>query len=310
MLRRVHPGYPEYGPLTASACTAWRDLEAEEGSALFVGTGGLLVGTAGSSALSAATKAADGIAHRRLSTAELRTAYPALHVTDDAEGLLDEEAGILLAEPCVRAFRRRAEHAGAELRFGAAVDLHDMLTRWPRDHVLDVGGDRVSARLLVIALGPWLRSVPLGYRWPDVTIERTVSHWLDPGEHLAALAPDRTPFVTWDDPRGEFRMAPALPGGVKVESHRRGEDTDPDTGPRAVADTECEAAQARLAELAGLKLAHRAACAQMYTNTRDGRFVVTRHPWAEDIVVVSACSGHGFMFAPVVADRVTVAAGT
>ena len=37
-----------------------------------------------------------------------------------------------------------------------------------------------------------------------------------------------------------------------------------------------------------------------YTNTPDGHFVVDRHPGARRRVVVSACSGHGFKFAPVV----------
>ena len=51
-----------------------------------------------------------------------------------------------------------------------------------------------------------------------------------------------------------------------------------------------------------------------YTNTPDGHFVIDRHPVHERVVVVSACSGHGFKFATVVgelaaalADEVTVA---
>jgi sarcosine oxidase len=38
----------------------------------------------------------------------------------------------------------------------------------------------------------------------------------------------------------------------------------------------------------------------IYTNTSDQRFVVERH---DDIIVGSACSGHGFKFAPLIGKR-------
>ena len=40
----------------------------------------------------------------------------------------------------------------------------------------------------------------------------------------------------------------------------------------------------------------------MYTNTPDLRFVIDRHPAAAGVAYASACSGHGFKFAPVVGE--------
>jgi len=40
----------------------------------------------------------------------------------------------------------------------------------------------------------------------------------------------------------------------------------------------------------------------MYTNTPDGHFVIDFSPTDPRVVVVSACSGHGFKFAPIVGD--------
>jgi sarcosine oxidase len=40
----------------------------------------------------------------------------------------------------------------------------------------------------------------------------------------------------------------------------------------------------------------------MYTNTPDRHFVIDLHPDDPRIVVISACSGHGFKFAPVIGD--------
>jgi len=40
----------------------------------------------------------------------------------------------------------------------------------------------------------------------------------------------------------------------------------------------------------------------LYTNTPDQHFAIGLHPESERVAIVSACSGHGFKFAPVVGD--------
>jgi sarcosine oxidase len=40
----------------------------------------------------------------------------------------------------------------------------------------------------------------------------------------------------------------------------------------------------------------------LFTNTPDKHFVIHLHPDADNVVIVSACSGHGFKFAPAVGE--------
>ena len=40
----------------------------------------------------------------------------------------------------------------------------------------------------------------------------------------------------------------------------------------------------------------------LYTNTPDEEFVVDRHPTVDGVAIASACSGHGFKFAPIVGE--------
>ena len=40
----------------------------------------------------------------------------------------------------------------------------------------------------------------------------------------------------------------------------------------------------------------------LYTMTPDGDFLIDRLPGAENVVVASPCSGHGFKFAPVIGE--------
>ena len=42
----------------------------------------------------------------------------------------------------------------------------------------------------------------------------------------------------------------------------------------------------------------------LYTNTPDLHFIIDVHPAHQSVVVVSACSGHGFKFAPAVGEIV------
>ena len=40
----------------------------------------------------------------------------------------------------------------------------------------------------------------------------------------------------------------------------------------------------------------------LYTNTPDDEFVIDRHPAAPGVAFASACSGHGFKFAPLIGE--------
>jgi sarcosine oxidase len=42
----------------------------------------------------------------------------------------------------------------------------------------------------------------------------------------------------------------------------------------------------------------------LYTNAPDGDFLLDRHPVSSAVYVVSACSGHGFKFAPAIGEAV------
>jgi sarcosine oxidase len=90
---------------------------------------------------------------------------------------------------------------------------------------------------------------------------------------------------------------------MKVATHGHGAITDPDTVDRVVRDDEVEAIRARLATYlpdANGRFDRAAVC--LYANTPDGHFVIDRHPGHADVLIVSACSGHGFKFSPAIGE--------
>jgi len=42
----------------------------------------------------------------------------------------------------------------------------------------------------------------------------------------------------------------------------------------------------------------------LYTSTRGSRFVIDRHPAHDSVLIVSACSGHGFKHSPAIGEAV------
>jgi sarcosine oxidase len=106
-------------------------------------------------------------------------------------------------------------------------------------------------------------------------------------------------LVDWSDPTALYALA--SPGqGLKAGLHHTGPVIDPDE--EGAVDAEIVA---RLA--AGVRERYVRAAPEphgaetcIYTNTSDESFVLERHG---RIVVGSACSGHGFKFAPLIGER-------
>ena len=101
--------------------------------------------------------------------------------------------------------------------------------------------------------------------------------------------------------------------GLKVSIHHWGTFVEPDTVERAVGPEDVERVRAflrRRMPAADGELVNAKVC--LYTNTPDETFVIDVHPAASGVAFASACSGHGFKFAPVIgeilADLVTTGA--
>jgi sarcosine oxidase len=115
---------------------------------------------------------------------------------------------------------------------------------------------------------------------------------------------DRCPVHLWQfDGRRFFYGFPDLGNGVKVAFHHGGEITTVDAVRRRVEAGEMQEIRAALRRFVpaadGTPLAS-TVC--LYTNTPDEHFLIDRHPQHPQVLIASACSGHGFKFSPVVGE--------
>jgi monomeric sarcosine oxidase len=274
---------PEWVRLAQEALGLWRELERESGEALLELTG--LVDMPLDPGVLVATLEACGAEHELLDAGELETRFGL--ATDCPEVVFQPEAGIVRADRALPAFRSGAQ-VREETRARALVPQGGGVRVETDDGAID-------ASIAVVAAGSWAKPLlaGAGIDLPVVPTRETVAYF-----DLA----DQRPVPSVIDYRNREAYAlTAGPGRVKVGVHRSGPPTDPD-GPGAPDEAIVRYAAdwaARTFRLARPEPVSVETC--LYTNTADTRFVLERHG---PVVVCSACSGHGFKFAPAVGARV------
>ncbi len=303
IIREAYFEHPAYVPLVQRAERLWVELEREAGERLFVRTGGLMIGPEEGELVRGARASAEqhGLPHELLTSAEVRSRFPALAPEPRAVALLEPRAGVLFPEACVRALLRSAACDGAELRTG------EPMLSWRMEggvvRVATAIGEHVADRL-VLALGPWLPEFLNGAQI-HLRIERQMQHWFTPRARPEEFSPDNLPVALWETSERMFYTIPDFGDGVKIAVHHDGEITDPQRVRRTINEQEDASARALLERFlpdAGGGLRDRAVC--LYTNSTDGHFLIDHHPMHHEVVIASPCSGHGFKFATVVGEIV------
>jgi sarcosine oxidase len=95
-------------------------------------------------------------------------------------------------------------------------------------------------------------------------------------------------------------------GGVKVATEQFEHTTEPDGAQHPATPDEAVLMRQRVIgeRLPWLGPTPLRTVSCLYTSTRASRFVIDRHPAHENVVIVSACSGHGFKHSPAVGEAV------
>lgn len=307
LFRLLYHEAPYYVPLLRRAREDWRELERECGEDLFVETGGLVIGPPDGRLVPGclATAAERDVTFEEPSPGDAHPRFPAFEVPDGDRLLLDPGGGVLLADRCLSALRSGARRAGADLRFGERV------LDWSVDGdglAVETRRGTVPGGALLVAAGGWTADLVGGSRLPLV-VERQTVHRFPAGDdrHGRDFGPERFPvFLLERNENGSIAYgAPDVGRGVKVALHHGGEQADrPGDVRRSVDPGEARAARGAVEEL--LPRLGRSAIGSdvcLYTDTPDRDFVIDRlSPEMPPVVLACGFSGHGFKFAPVVAE--------
>lgn len=301
IIREAYFEHPMYVPLVRRAWDRWHALERDTGNRLFQRAGCINIASPDSELIAGVLRSVHehDIQHESLEREQIVDRFPALHPSPGCIGIFEPSAGILFTEPCIAAL-----HDGARAR-GATLKFAETFTGWSGEDgsiVVHTNERDVRCKRLVLAMGAWLpRFVPF-----PLAIERQVVFWFEPLRNRADLGLHALPISLWEHAPGRLAYAfPDLGDGVKASLHHQGEVTDQESIDR-VARAEDEArVRSQLAPMipdaAGPVLS---ATVCSYTNTRDFHFLIDSHPADARVTLLSACSGHGFKFAPAIGELV------
>ncbi|CAN5277548.1 N-methyl-L-tryptophan oxidase [soil metagenome] len=280
---------PTYVALSMEALGLWRELEDATGRELVTTTGGLDAGpglTAQAEALGAC-----GAKFEWVAGPEVGERFPALSFPAEDTLLFQPDAGIVRADDALRAFITAAEDGGADVRWNTRVQA----LRASGDGVeVDTPEGSVTAEVAVVTAGPWAPALlaAAGIDLPAVPTRETVAYFSLADDDLVPS------LVDWDDP---IFYALASPGqGLKAGLHHGGPVADPDTEGAPSGATVALLREAVTRRYPGAASEPTLVETCFYTNTDDERFILERRG---PIVVGSACSGHGFKFAPLTGRR-------
>ena len=299
IIRETYFEHPLYVPLVRRAHELWRELEERSGRALMTINGGLMIGPPDGVVVSGTLRSATEhhLPHELLTAEETRKRFPAFNLPDDLVAVLDPRAGYLDPEACNEAHIDAARQAGAEARFNEPA----------QEWMPDGEGVRVTtpaasylADRLVIAGGAWSADLLRELELPLV-IERQSVFWLEPDVGTERYNRAQFPIYAYEYKTGSICYGfPRLARGVKASVMHDGEPSEhPDRVRRTVDEREAgplrDALRPILPDLAGAAIRESNVC--IFTNTPDHDFIVDFHPDYPQVLISSACSGHGFKFA-------------
>ncbi len=303
IIREMYFENPLYVPIVKRAHELWRELESRTGIRLMEITGGLMIGPEHGGLVKGTMLSAHEHELRCevLDGGEVAKRFPAFRLRDGDIAVLDPRAGYLNPEAGNAAHLRLAAEEGADLRFDEPV------TEWrPATDGVEVStpfGTYSGARLVISAgaRNPQL----LGGLDLRLEVERQAVFWLDPGADPAYDSP-ALPIWAHEYAPGEICYGfPRLARGVKASVMHSGEIVnDADAVNREVSDIEVEPLRRALGGvlpgLAEASVIGTDVC--LFTNTRDRDFIIDFHPDHPQVLISSACSGHGFKFASAIGE--------
>lgn len=303
IMRTAYGANESYTRFAHQSLPDWMKLFRSTGAdpqRFFLKTGVLWLGKKGGHLLAASQESMRrvGVNFEVLDTDEIRNRYPHIDPGGEVAAILEPDAGVLLADQCLRAVVSGARKRGVTfLQETVRVPVTD-----PKA-IQTLEGTPIDAETYVFACGAWLPKV-----FPELlqnkirpTKQEHFFFGVPPGN--PDFSPQLLPaWIDDTDPRMPYGLPDIGGQGVKIGFHREGPPFDPDNDDRLVSpEAVAEARRYLVARFPALKHAPLIAskiC--QYENSPNGDFLIGRHPDFPNVWFAGGGSGHGFKHGPFV----------
>ena len=294
--------HPDYVPLASFSRDRWVEMESRSEKRIFIPTGGAWIGPESGPHVAESRLAAEmhGLEFEMLPAEEAMHRWPALRIPEDQVCFHEPDAGLICPEHAIEAFLKEGEVGGGRTIRGRCVREIQPLEDGA---LIRLDGGCVRAERVIMSLGPWTGSFTSDLEL-RLEPQRQLLGWTRPSEP-ELVREGRLPVWLFADNEDSiqygFPTCHDLPGprGFKLARHCAGESCDPDQVRREIDEVDRGLVLDRLDERipAGYgPLTTMKTC--IYTMSKDGHFIIDRHPRNDRIILACGFSGHGFKFCP------------
>ena len=238
----------------------------------------------------------------RLTRDDLSNRYPQLELDSLYWGILEPDAGVLMARQAVQAVCTAAQAEGVTYVQQAVISPQSAKRL---DSLSTTSGESIHAAKFIFACGPWLPKLfpallgDLFY----ITRQEVFFFGVPPGDQRfnAGILPAWIDFndLVYGIPNVDNR-------GFKLAIDAHGAEFDPDSGERVVSAQGVAAVRSalgkRLPAMSNAPVLESRVC--QYENTSNGDFLIDAHPELSNVWLVGGGSGHGFKHGPTVGEYV------
>lgn len=308
IFRRAYWEGSSYLPLLDLADQGWTALQASTEKQLLFRCGGIFVGAAGGDVLAGSlnTAIAGRIGHAHWHASDMQQHYPQFTLPGQMHALYEPGAYVIAADQARLHMLELAVRHGAIVWHGERVERLDAGAQGRG--ITTASGMQLSAAAVVVTAGPWIGRRLLPELAPALSPRRIPIYWFAPRQgQEAAFQHGRFPLFLYqcDDGALLYGIPAGMPGetGVKIGFHNRQQlPADPDAPPPGPVPAACldEIGQRVASVFPGLAATPRSSKWCWYTMSADESFVIGQSERYPSVYFASACSGHGFKFAPAI----------
>lgn len=292
-----------YTCLMRDAYALWGELQSNmQGEDIFRKLGGIFVGSKDHPAIRDAEQAlsSNGAEYELLDSTEIQNRYPAFRMWKDEAAIFDPGMGYVRASKAVLAALELARLAGSQIIYNTTVTKIKKLIASRQIHITTSEGIEYVADRVILAAGAWTSRLldQFTIRLPLKVTRQPYLH-LKPDTRNEEFKAGR--FPVWIDAAANMYGFPEIGNipGIKIGSHDFGQSVNPEHVDRKISEADrkpiLQYASSRFPWL-GSEISYEKTC--LYTVTPDEDFIIDTIPGLPEVLFISACSGHGFKFTP------------
>ncbi|MBC7473105.1 MAG: N-methyl-L-tryptophan oxidase [Candidatus Sericytochromatia bacterium] len=315
IIREAYFEHPLYVPLVQRAYDLWEDLQQKTtniksdklennesallSDRLFLKTSGLMLGKKDSGVVSGAKKSAEthNLNYKLFNSDQIKKNYPAFNIPADNIGILENRAGILFPEKCIKKYLEYAKNKGVKINY------NEKMISWKSNNSnITVTTDKnvYYTDKLILSTGAWIKEIIPNLK---LKITRQVLFWLDTKGNDEFKSEKFPIYICEKNPEKIFYGFPDLGTGMKIAFHNHGQEIKPDNLDKNIYSDEIK----EISDIVGkyfpkLKTNIIKSEVCMYTNTEDENFIIDYYPSNNNVIVASPCSGHGFKFSSAIGE--------